>query len=342
MPCEGALVRDPVASGADEAQDEARHLADVTKQALARAEDGLRRDPEHAGSVAAVGAALGAFQRSVTELFAAHPGPTARDAAADVLAHELRPYLLRSTLANRTIHRGSARIGGPAVLAHVLRGAATGDGALGTTIDAWLLGSASLRALRALPSSIVRLAAADLPTTPRRVLLLHAGTGSLVAALADALRDAPTEITVVDGSREALALCDPTPEGGGPVRIERVQESVSAVAFGRHRHDLGRQDRVILHNTVEYLPGVVLFALLGAATQLLAPGGRVVLGTLGPAVDAVLLDRVLAWPSLRRTRDNLAHALGEAGLQIVTDAGAAPPAIALSAAPTPSPEDGTS
>jgi SAM-dependent methyltransferase len=130
------------------------------------------------------------------------------------------------------------------------------------------------------------------------VLLLNAGTGSVIAALTE-LADAPTVITVVDPSREALSFLD-TDVAPVDARIQVIaqQENLAEFAVGRLRHTYPPQDVIVLHGLLEYLPDRLAVSLLGQCAALLNHQGAVVSAALAESADQHLLDRLLRWPTL--------------------------------------------
>ncbi|MEQ1505451.1 MAG: hypothetical protein ABMB14_24680, partial [Myxococcota bacterium] len=128
----------------------------------------------------------------------------------------------------------------------------------------------------------------------------------------------PTVVTVLDQSRDALALIDiGLADRPMNVEVHTIQENLARFAIGRGRFDLPPQDGVVLHGLLEYLPERMAVSLLQVARSLLTDDGVVVIATVGPSVDRALLDRLLAWPTLRRTDDGIDGLLRAARLQVV-------------------------
>jgi hypothetical protein len=132
-----------------------------------------------------------------------------------------------------------------------------------------------------------------------------------------ALGHPPTVLTVMDQSRDALALVDvglvDRPKG---CEVATIQENLVSFAMGRGRMDLPRQDGIVLHGLLEYLPERIAVALLEACRSLLSDDGVVVLATLAPSPDRSLLDRLLHWPTIRREDTSVRGLLHAAGLKL--------------------------
>lgn len=307
----------PVAA-ADELRAAVPRVCDPVKTAFPVVETALRRDPDDPDARARLVTVLDGLERAVADLYLAHPDPAAARLATELLARELHPYLVRSALAERAIRRPPGGVAGPEVMAHVLVGQAGGDGRTGELVDRWLLDRPTFDALRRTRTGIVDLLPKQLPShRNRRALLLNAGTGSVVTGLVSALTHPPTVLTVMDGSRDALMLVDvglvDRPKG---CEVATVQENLVAFATGRGRIDLPKQDGVVLHGLVEYLPERIAVALLERCRELLTDDGVVVVATLGPSPDKTFLDRVLSWPTIRREDATLRGLLHAAGLKL--------------------------
>jgi extracellular factor (EF) 3-hydroxypalmitic acid methyl ester biosynthesis protein len=306
-------------------------ISERIKLTLPPAETALRRDPDDTVAQRKLREALDALEVEVDALMNAVRDPVARALADEQLSRELHPYLVRSSLAERSIRRAQGVAGTAEILAHVLVDTAGGDGRVGELIDRWLLDRPTFRALRALNAPLAQEVARHLPAhRNRRVLIVNAGTGSLVARLVEQLKHPPTVITVLDQSRDALALIDVSRnDGPSGVEVHTIQENLARFATGRGRFDLPLQDGIVLHGLLEYLPERIAVSLLTIAKSLLTDEGVVAIATLGPSRDRALLDRLLTWPTLRRTPEALDGLLVAARLQVVGRPELEPPAQLL-------------
>jgi extracellular factor (EF) 3-hydroxypalmitic acid methyl ester biosynthesis protein len=302
----------------DEVRDQIPAVCDPVKSTLPSVELALRRDPEDAEARARLDQVLDDLEKRVADLFLGLRDPATQRLAADLLSRELHPYLVRSSLAERSIRRPQGTVATAEVMAHVLVNTAGGDGRLGELLDRWLLDRPTFQALRRMKQAVTDVFPGQLPShRNRRALLVNVGTGSLVASLVDPLQHPPTLLTVMDQTREALSLVDvglvDRPKG---CEIQTVQENLVAWALGRGRMDLQKQDGIVLHGLFEYLPDRIAVSLLEVCRGLLSPDGVLVLATLGPSRDRDLLDRLLAWPTVRRADTNLRTLLAGAGLKV--------------------------
>jgi len=328
----GALGGSSRAGGVGPARvtDDAMRVAQLVKDGLVDAEARLRHDAGDKVAQGQVNTLFDRLQREVATLFVAHPDVDAATALERVLGRELNPYLVRSSLAERCIRRPQGRSATEEIMAHVLVGAPGGDGQLGEIFDQWLLDRPTLKALRSFKNPITERAKQLLPVhRNRRMLLVNAGTGSLVASLVRSLSERPTLLTVLDQSRDALSFLD-VGMASSAVEIRTVQENLVQFAQGRGRTALAKQDLVILHGLVEYMPDRVVVAMLDTCRELLSKKGQVIVAALGASDDATLLDRLLRWPTVRRTEEQLARTFAGAGLQVTWSADLPPPALVVS------------
>ena len=323
--------------------EEARRIAERVKDGLVDAETRLRHDAADKMAQQQVRTVLDRMQVQCESLFHSLTDNEASEAAAQVLARELNPYLVRSSLAERCIRRPQGVVGTAEVLSHVLVNTAGGDGQLGEILDRWLLDRPTLQGLRGVRAPLVSLVAESVPQhRNRRVLLVNAGTGSLVAQLVTALRSHPTVLTVVDQSRDALAFLD-AGLSDPAVELRPIQEKFVQFALGRSRHVFPPQDAIAIHGMLEYMPDRIAVSMLNVCRELLSPEGIITATALAPSDDQPVMDRVLDWPTIRRSAEHLDRLIQGAGLEVLpsgptTGAGrlaSARLARAPSAAPAP-------
>jgi len=328
----GALTTKPQ-PGTGRALSEGRALAEQVKSALLASETKLRIDPNDSGAADALRDQLTSLRTRLNTLMGAWPEPEQRRALSEGISRELHPYFVRSTLADRCIRRPRGVVATAETLSHVLVGRASGEGRLGEVLDQWLLDSPTLTAIRQLTQAIPEAAAARLPINRnRRVLLLNAGTGSVVARLAHRLDQAPTTITVVDPSRSALSFLDtdvvPVHRN---IDIVAKQENLAEFAVGRLRHSYAHQDLIVIHGLLEYMPDRLAVSLLATCANLLNEHGAVVSAALCESTDQHFLDRLLRWPTLRRSAEALARVHRAARFRPAKFADTAAPAVLLTA-----------
>jgi len=314
-------------------REDAKVIAERAKESFLEIDTKLRQEPTDTGSHDRLRTLLNSLQDEVNELFETYPDSGVSVEMARLLSRELHPYLVRSALAERCT-RMAQGIKGPAeILAHVMVDKAGGDGQLGELIDRWLLDRPTLLAIRGLHQPMVNLVANSLPThRNRRVLLINAGTGSLVAALNHHMTRAPTTLTVVDQSRDTLAFLDAgLTSRPRQVELQSVQESLAQFAMGRTKHSFPHQDVVIIPGLFEYMPDRIALSTLQVARNILVPNGTVIVSALSPSKDQVILDRLLNWPTIRRRPERLRKIIERADLVQVQEADIESPAMLFAA-----------
>ena len=123
---EGAMVgsysKSDGPADADEVAAWVDRIADRVKQALPSLETALRQDPDEPIVTQRVRDILDEVEGEIDELFSAHRSSAAGALATDLLRRELHPYLVRSSLADRSLRRPQGVVGTAEVLAHVLVG----------------------------------------------------------------------------------------------------------------------------------------------------------------------------------------------------------------------------
>jgi len=322
-------------AGMERVRNEVLTFTTEVKEQLLDAETLLRQDVDPRVGRAAVIRSMNRTERWVESHFASHPDLDDGEISGRLLSRELHPYLIRSALAERSIRRTQGVAGVTEVLAHVLVDSASGDGQLGEILDRWLLDRPTFRAMRATRDLITPLVERALPAhRNRRVAVLNAGTGSLVAKLGPALAEVPTVLSVVDQSRDALAFLDAGLNAQpSSVRLQTIQANLVEVALGRTRQQIPPQDCVIVHGLLEYLPDRLALGLLTQCRLRMTREGSLIVTALAPSRDRVLLDRLLGWPTVRRTRERMQRLIERAGLEPQSVAHEAEPLLLFTARP---------
>jgi CRP-like cAMP-binding protein/SAM-dependent methyltransferase len=317
------------APGLSRVREDARRIAESTKEQFLECDQRLRQDATDKVAQQKLRDVLDKLQEEVQLLFTTNPEPESCKAAARILTRELHPYLVRSSLAERCIRKKEGIGGAADVLAHVLVDSAAGDGQFGEIMDRWLLDRPMLKAMRSFREPVLDVVSGNLPRhRNRRVLVVNAGTGSLVASLAHVVGQAPTVLTVMDQSKDALAYLDAgltmRPKS---VELKTVQENLAAFAMGRQRVQLPPQDAIVLHGLLEYMPERIAISLLNVCRTFLAPGGTLAVCALGPSDDHELFDWLLGWSTIRRSTEAMRRIYAAAGLDAAEQREMHPPAM---------------
>ena len=99
------------------------------------------------------------------------------------------------------------------------------------------------------------------------------------------------------------------------------------MAMGRFRAQLQKQDLILVHGLLEYMPDRIVLSLLTVARGLLNPGGAVIATGLSASPDHHLLDRLLGWPTIRRRPESVYRMLDSADLDLLEVPPLDPPAM---------------
>ncbi|MFT4623542.1 MAG: CRP-like cAMP-binding protein/2-polyprenyl-3-methyl-5-hydroxy-6-metoxy-1,4-benzoquinol methylase [Myxococcota bacterium] len=323
----------PVASQErhERARQDAEKCVAVIADELMAIEAQLRQDRDSVAARRRMQSLLGSLEEQLDDLFREHHQAPAADAAAEVLVQALRPWLVRSALAERCLRRPEGKVVTTSVLSHVLMNTESGDG-IGRFVDRWLLDRPTLAALRQLVSSLAETAAERIPArTGRRVMLVGAGAGSLAGALQLAMRDRGGTLTVIDRRSDALAPIEGARARAPKVAVRTQTVDLAAFATGRHLPDIARQDLIVVHTVFEYLPDRLVVGFTRALAYYLAPGGCLVIGGLAPSRDGAVLRHLLGWGTVRRTAGELAALVASGGLTVEWSRQIRGPAVVLSA-----------
>jgi len=317
--------------GVERARGEARGLAEAVKGRFIELEMKLRATPDDTSVVGRTRSLLDELQAGIHTLFSSHDSDDERAAMAKVLIRELHPWLVRSELVERCIQRADGSTSSSGVLAHIQVNSAAGDGQLGEILDRWLLDRPMMVAHNRENNTILEMVeglAAERQNI--RVILVNAGTGSLIVGLVGVLSELGANLEVMDQSRAALAAVDHA-RHPPQVSVETVQESLAQVAMGRVRHQIRPADLIIAHGIYEYLPERLAISLTSTLAGWLNPEGLLIATAMGPSEDQHLLDRLLRWPTIRRSAPALRDILARDGLKIVQEAEAEAPLLVMAA-----------
>lgn len=294
-------------------------VAERFKRGVAPLETQLRETSADAATADQVRHQLDALQTDVAALFSSLPRDPVAQQAAERLRRELHPFLVRSSLADRCLHRKPGPSGAEEVAELVHRETPSGEGNLGRILDAWLLGRPTFRAVRAMRGAVddvitEALAQRDAP----RALF--------VGSHPDLLARRPSE----GASTPMFTVLDPlaaTPPGDRTT----LRDSVIDFTNGRVKAELWPQHVVVVHGLLEFLPTPLAVSLLQRCRDTLPDDGVIVLSALLESDDDPILHRLLDWPSIRRTSDGVRDLIRAAGLRVVSDAAVDPPGCVLCA-----------
>ena len=315
-------------SASSEFMEAIENIVETAKEGLLRAETRLRANGDDSRGATLLRETLDGLESDITRIYARVNHDDLAKQGTSVLLKELKPWLIRSQLADLCLRRPNDMIPGPEVLAHVHADVAKGEGAFGEQLDRWILYRPTLMAIRGLVAPTQKLVCAVTPRRKgRKVLLVHAGAGSLAAGLREGLARGDTELTILDHDRAALALVSQMGSIDGAMTVTSLSYPLGALATGRDMPELAEQDVIVVHGFFEYLPDRLAVLFLRHLGDLLTDRGMFVASALGPSADQVLLDRLLRWPTIRRQREAIENLTRLAGFTVVPASGIHKPGI---------------
>ncbi len=291
-----------------------RDAGEIMKTRMEQAHLILRRDPKDPKARQGIFDALNALRVALQDARPARPDADTVSEKMRLLRREIRPWISGSWLAMRLVDAPDTAVVQGDVFDHVLDGEPRGEGHIGVHVERWLMDTPTMAARRDTERAIVsRLSA----LRPRRVVWLDTPAPGRMTRVGIALRDSPTSLLVVDGSRSALNLAQNALQRTGIPEVNAVHETPLRLALGRSDEFLPRQDVVVLGGLLAYLPDRLAVPALKLSRDLLRSGGHVLLDV--PAEDAeddALWSDLFRWPVIRRTESRLLRLFGRAGLTL--------------------------
>ena len=295
-------------TGRQELARQARDHASEVLYAWVDADERLRADGTDARARALIRTGLDFILGDITRWLTGLPDLQQRATAGAMLSRELRPHLVRSTTGERTLDALGQAAGDPRLLAHVIRGEASGKGTFGHNLDGQLLSLPTFEAIRTRAARLVEVGRSLLHADrPSNLLVLHPNCGAVLVGLLMPMSIAGGSIRVMDGNQNVLGMVD----AGLPRRPSRIQltfhhADMAALALGRIDRTFDPHDTVVLDGILDHLPDRLAISLLTWCARQLVPGGTLLCSGLAPAPDALATDHIFGWPLVRRSSAALA------------------------------------
>ncbi len=278
------------------------HAAEVL-YAWVEADERLRVDGTSSRARALIQIGMDHILGDITRWLTGLPDLQQRATAGAMISRELRPHLVRSTTGERTLDALGQAAGDPRLLAHVIRGEASGKGTFGHALDSLLLALPTFEAIRTRASQLVETGRSLLhPDRPSDLLVVHPNCGAVLVGLLMPMSIAGGSIRVMDGNQSVLGMVD----AGLPRRPSRIQltfehADVAALALGRIDRSFEAHDTIVLDGILDHLPDRLAVSLITWCARQLVPGGTLLCSGLAPAPDALATDHIFGWPLVRRS-----------------------------------------
>lgn len=281
-------------------------LLDADKQAL------RKKRPTEAATLEVLTAAWDEFMRAMTVVLAEAPGEAAVVELGRLAQRELLPYLLMTQVAERMYSKPRGYAGDYLTLELMYASAAGGTGRIGPLLDQCFLRDRAARAVRnrrvLLADELVATVARAPAGHTTQVLVLASGPAREVLDAFARLPD-PSRLhaTLVDADGDALEfVAREAASRGLTAHLTLAHENPIFLAIGRRKLALPPLDLVYSIGLIDYTQDKVVLRIIDHAHDVLAPGGRVILGNFHPAnTSRVFMDHVLEWQLIHRTEADL-------------------------------------
>ena len=309
-------------------------LVERAKQGLRSADAAIRReDSEAADSVTRV---LETLQRELAAWSSSAMSEPERTAATQFLAQELEPYLATSPLVAALLRRQGS-LGRDSGVAKAMGGAndRSAEG-LGGLLEAWVRKLPGIAVSSQSNDALVQGCLGEELSQGSEIVVVGTGmvhvTCDLLEKLAGCTALSGSTITVIGEHRDMAAQLADLGSNGTPEQSWKVLEwAFAQTDSGPPPEDLGPADLVMVPHLLEFLPARHAVQGLGRLRSVLKPGGHLLASTLAPGKDAVFLDTVLRWPTIRRPRPQLLDIFLAAELAIVNEVDCPDPGIVVAA-----------
>lgn len=224
---------------------------------------------------------------------------------------ELLPFVLQSQLGERLYRKPRGYGGDFSTLELIYKNQPVGEGALGRLIDACLLETPAIEAMR---NRRPRLAAEikksldEERSRPLRVLSIACGPASELLDVYDSLEEkARLRSTLVDVDFQALLhVSERVNRRGLRDLVQMTVKNLVYLALGRTDLDMGEQDLVYSTGLIDYFNDSMVVRILDHIHSILRPGGRVLVGNFHPSNPSkALFDHVLEWSLVHRTGEDV-------------------------------------
>ena len=227
------------------------------------------------------------------------------------LQQELLPYVLSTETADRFYSKPRGYAGDYLAIEGLYRNEPGGKGRLGPVVDRMFLQTppaVAVRNRRSLLADEVVRTVQESKGHPVNVLCLASGPASeIFDAFSHIEEKNRLHVTLLDIDIQALAYVD-------EIRTQRRltgqitlrNENLISLILGRAKLDLPPQDLVYSIGLIDYLNDRLIEKTLNFAHSVLAPGGRVILGSFHPRNPAKeFMDYVFDWKLIHRTEEDM-------------------------------------
>jgi len=224
---------------------------------------------------------------------------------------ELLPYVLDSQLGERLYRKPRGYAGDFSTLEVIYGNQPEGKGLLGRVVDACLLETPAIAAMRERRPRLVaeiRKGLDEAGDRPLRVLSIACGPASELLDVYDGLEEKERlRSSLVDVDFQALLhVSDRVNRRGLKDLVRMTVKNLVYLALGRTDLETDEQDLVYSTGLIDYFNDSMVVRILDHVHSILRPGGRVVVGNFHPSNPSkALFDHVLEWSLVHRTGEDL-------------------------------------
>ena len=239
--------------------------------------------------------------------------PYMKEQLGGLLQTELLPYVLLTATIERCYSKPRGYAGDYLTIEKIYNNRPEGAGRIGAVVDRLFLempAAVAVRNRRPLLADEIRSTVSSRTDTtrPARVLSLACGPAREIADVFATLTDRNQLVaTCLDIDLQALAfVADWRDKAGLKSRINLLNQNLISLALGRAKLDVPPQDLVYSIGLIDYFDDRMVIKMLDFIYEVLAPGGRVILGNFHPRNPTrALMDYLLEWRLIHRTEADM-------------------------------------
>ena len=224
---------------------------------------------------------------------------------------EILPYILLTETAERMYSKPRGYAGDYFTIQLIYENKPSGTGRIGPLMDACFQDEPAAKAVRNrryLLLDEIQRTFNEKEGSVVRVTSMACGPAAEVFDCIASLDDpAKIDATLVDIDMQALAFVSDRIERSRLKRyVKPVFGNLVYLATGRQKLDIPEQDLVYSIGLIDYFNDKFVIALMNYVYDLLAPGGRIILGNFHPRnTTKALMDHVLDWKLIHRTEEDM-------------------------------------
>jgi extracellular factor (EF) 3-hydroxypalmitic acid methyl ester biosynthesis protein len=227
------------------------------------------------------------------------------------LQTEILPYVLLTSTIERCYSKPRGYAGDYYTIERIYNNKPEGAGRIGAVVDRLFLelpAAIAVRNRRALLAEEIFATVDSKRGEMARVLSLACGPAREIADVFAKIPDKTKLLaTCLDIDLQALAfVSDWRDKSGLKSRIQLLNQNLISLALGRAKLDLPPQDLVYSIGLIDYFDDRLVVKMLDFIYQVLAPGGRVILGNFHPRNQTkALMDYLLEWRLIHRSEQDM-------------------------------------